>query len=382
MNEKKKLIMVLTMILAVVLTVIIGQFISTSKSHSIRKKVDSLYNGNETSIIYIGRKTCGYCQLFNPVIKSLSEKYQFDYHFIDRDKLTNKDLLKVLDIVGIDENNFGTPYLVIAKDGKKIVDQNGYTDEVGLFELLQEAGIIDKDETNPYVASDDNKVVKSFIEVFNSSSKRLVYIGRPTCTFCQKLSPILEEVAKGYNIDYYYINTDEIQSNELAAILLKLGRKTSTFGTPYLAIVQNGEKIGEQPGYVEKEGLIEFFEKNGLVIEKHLNPGEIVNYVFVAQKNDTLLDFISTYVVVLTNRRILLAQKRVLFGYFFIAVTPDLFNDLKVRTGIIWTKIYIDTAKEFIKLSKIQKSASDEIETAITEYMMEEKRKYGLRTVK
>ena len=110
------------------------------------------------------------------------------------------------------------------------------------------------------------------------------------------------------------------------------------------------------------------------VIEKHLNPGEIVNYVFVAQKNDTLLDFISTYVVVLTNRRILLAQKRVLFGYFFI--------DLKVRTGIIWAKIYIDTAKEFIKLSKIQKSASDEIETAITEYMMEEKRKYGLRTVK
>ena len=93
------------------------------------------------------------------------------------------------------------------------------------------------------------------------------------------------------------------------------------------------------------------------VVEKHLNPGEIVNYVFVA-------------------------QKRVLFGYFFIAVTPDLFNDLKVRTGIIWTKIYIDTAKEFIKLSKIQKSASDEIETAITEYMMEEKRKYGLRTVK
>ena len=44
MNEKKKLIMVLTMILAVVLTVIIGQFISTSKSHSIRKKVE--YKGN------------------------------------------------------------------------------------------------------------------------------------------------------------------------------------------------------------------------------------------------------------------------------------------------------------------------------------------------
>ena len=114
------------------------------------------------------------------------------------------------------------------------------------------------------------------------------------------------------------------------------------------------------------------------VIEKHLNPGEKANFVFVGQKTDSALDFISTYVVVLTDRRILLAQKRILFGYFFVAITPDLFNDLKVRSGIIWTKIYIDTAKELIKLSKIQKSATDIIETAITEYMMEEKKKYGL----
>ncbi len=118
------------------------------------------------------------------------------------------------------------------------------------------------------------------------------------------------------------------------------------------------------------------------IIEKHLNPGEEVNYVFVAQKTDTFFDFISTYVIALTDRRILLAQKRLLFGYLFTAVTPDLFNDLKVRTGIVWTKIYIDTAKEFIKLSKIQKSASDEIETSITEYMMREKKKYGVNSYK
>ena len=33
-----------------------------------------------------------------------------------------------------------------------------------------------------------------------------------------------------------------------------------------------------------------------------------------------------------------------------------------------------------VKLSKIQKSASDEIETSITEYMMREKKKYGLNS--
>lgn len=112
------------------------------------------------------------------------------------------------------------------------------------------------------------------------------------------------------------------------------------------------------------------------IIEKHLNPGEKANFVFVGQKTDSLFDIFSTNIVVLTDRRILLAQKRLLFGYFFAAITPDLFNDLKVHSGIIWTKIYIDTAKEFITLSKIQKSASDIIETAITEYMMKEKKKY------
>ena len=53
-----------------------------------------------------------------------------------------------------------------------------------------------------------------------------------------------------------------------------------------------------------------------------------------------------------------------------------MFNDLTVRTGIIWGKICIDTIKEVVVLSNISKVAVTEIETVITEYMMKEKRKY------
>lgn len=116
------------------------------------------------------------------------------------------------------------------------------------------------------------------------------------------------------------------------------------------------------------------------VIEKHLNPGETVQYAFIAQKNDNPLDIITSYAIVLTNKRILLGQKRLLFGYFFIAITPDMFNDLSIKMGLIWGKIYIDTVKEVVKLSNIQKDALDEIETNITEYMMEEKKKYVLNS--
>lgn len=115
------------------------------------------------------------------------------------------------------------------------------------------------------------------------------------------------------------------------------------------------------------------------VIEKHLNPNEEVLYVFLGQKNRSSLDFTNTNIIVLTNKRLLFATKRVVFGYFLTSVTPDMFNDLTVRQGMIWGRIIIDTIKEEIKLSNIDRNALDDIETHITEYMMEEKKKYGLR---
>ena len=112
------------------------------------------------------------------------------------------------------------------------------------------------------------------------------------------------------------------------------------------------------------------------VVEKYLNPGEEVRFAFPAQKGNSSIDIFSTFIVVLTNKRILLAQKRVLWGYTYLAITPDMFNDLTVSSGIIWGKLYIDTVKETVMLSNIAKGAMDDIETEITEYMMEEKKKY------
>lgn len=114
--------------------------------------------------------------------------------------------------------------------------------------------------------------------------------------------------------------------------------------------------------------------KNASVIERHLNPGEEVLYVFAAQKNDNPFDIVSTAVIALTNKRILIGRKRVVFGYFLDSITPDLFNDLKIKSGILWGKVYIDTLNELIVLSNIAVDALPEIETQISTYMMEMKK--------
>ena len=118
------------------------------------------------------------------------------------------------------------------------------------------------------------------------------------------------------------------------------------------------------------------------VIEKHLNPGEEVIYACVAQKNASVLEIFYTNVIVLTNKRILVATKRVLWGYFLVTITPDMFNDLTVRKGLIFGNVIIDTIKEKVVLSNIDSNALPEIETIITEYMMTEKKKYPLRNEK
>lgn len=113
------------------------------------------------------------------------------------------------------------------------------------------------------------------------------------------------------------------------------------------------------------------------VIERHLNPGETVQYAFACQKNIAFYDIFSTYVVALTDKRIMLAQKRLFFGYLFLTITPELYNDLTVRTGLLWGNINIDTVKETVHLSNISKDALPEIETQITEFMMQAKKEYS-----
>ena len=117
--------------------------------------------------------------------------------------------------------------------------------------------------------------------------------------------------------------------------------------------------------------------KHARVVEQHLNPGEEPVYTFAGQKNDDMLDVFSTCVVCLTNKRILIGQDHVLYGYSLNSITPDLYNDMQVFRGLLFGKITIDTIKEVVVITNLDKNCLPEVETAITEYMMEEKKKYG-----
>lgn len=104
-----------------------------------------------------------------------------------------------------------------------------------------------------------------------------------------------------------------------------------------------------------------------------INKDEEILYAFAAQKDPSAFNIFSTFVVVLTDKRIVLAQKRAI-GYFYYSITPDMFNDLTIKMGLIWGKAIIDTVKETVYLSNLSKGAIQELETVLSKYMIQKKR--------
>ena len=112
-------------------------------------------------------------------------------------------------------------------------------------------------------------------------------------------------------------------------------------------------------------------KRHSKVLLEHLHDDEVIRYAFYAQKNKSSLDVTSSGIIAVTNKRLVIARDRVVIGYFFDSITADMFNDLKVRSGIIWGKIIIDTVSELVILSNISKSALPEIEEEVTSAMLE-----------
>ena len=118
-------------------------------------------------------------------------------------------------------------------------------------------------------------------------------------------------------------------------------------------------------------------KKHARVIEDYLDSDEEVLFAFAGQKNEKMTEIFHSFAFALTNKRILLGQKRLIWGSFLNSITPDLYNDMQIYQGLLWGKITIDTVREKIVLSNLPKSGLDAIETTVSNFMTEMKKKYN-----
>ena len=120
--------------------------------------------------------------------------------------------------------------------------------------------------------------------------------------------------------------------------------------------------------------IAHFLKRHSKVATSIIDRDEKILYAFCGQKNDAYSVLFDTCVVVVTNKRLIIGQKRLIWGYQITTVTPELFNDLKIYSGLLFGKVEIDTVKETIFVSNLDKKSLDEIETNVTNIMLKQKR--------
>ena len=124
-------------------------------------------------------------------------------------------------------------------------------------------------------------------------------------------------------------------------------------------------------------GIYWRIKKHASIIDKNLFEGESVKFAFAAQNNTSHGTIFDTAILAVTNQRIIIAQKNIIVGYNLNTITPDLYNDMQIYSGIIWGMITIDTIKETIYFSNIAKSALPAIQKEITSFMIAAKKEYS-----
>lgn len=113
------------------------------------------------------------------------------------------------------------------------------------------------------------------------------------------------------------------------------------------------------------------------IIDENLFDDEVVKYAFAAQYNQSHGKLFDTAIIAITDKRIMIAQDYVLVGYELNSITPDLYNDMQIHSGLLWGMVTIDTVKETIHFTNISKKALPEIQKNITSNMMEAKAKFN-----
>lgn len=299
MDEKKKSFIVIAVIGALLFLLIIIGVIQRENQEKASDNKDQnqtniTYEGKYSTsyneafseegkkLLYIGSSSCSVCTRFSPYIKYLSEKYNFTYYYIDAAKIDTEELKSVLEKVGQDIDDFGTPYLAFLENGEKYDEIPGYVTESALFSQLQKNGIIDSDET--YVASDSSSsgssssddssyTSLSFIgydkykELYDRNEKFVVVLGQTGCGACSSFKPIINEIAKEKELTIYYVDMLKLEDDGAYKLMDSLSyfKDLESWGTPLTLVIENKEVIASLKGSNTKDTTIKFFEENNLI---------------------------------------------------------------------------------------------------------------------
>lgn len=253
---------------SLIVVLIIGLlFFATAESNKIKLvEFDDIYSLIQE---YNGEKSKDFLFLYNGDIdnniKDYSRHiksnnrvitYQVNLTDEEREKLSSDDIT-------IENNGY-----IVYVEGELMGFISNKLDDAKKDELVKKYlyGYIPVDERYYQVLS----TAEEYIKKFNSNEYTVAVFGASNCTFCTKYLPIVNEVAKKYNLSIYYFDRDTYDASEYEKVMdldytipgtcTQSGEETtlgSKFDKPLTVITKKGSLVGCIKGYVNEDTLVE-----------------------------------------------------------------------------------------------------------------------------
>lgn len=102
----------------------------------------SKYSEEEKSLVLIGRPTCHYCQIAEPILHNIAYKYNVDINYLNIDNFQNDDSQKLVSSDSSFSEGFGTPLLLVVGGGKIEGRVEGLTDTKHYISFMEKYGFI------------------------------------------------------------------------------------------------------------------------------------------------------------------------------------------------------------------------------------------------
>ena len=262
-NETLKMCIAGFVILALIALIPISAAIKSIAGKKIVDEFNTLFQSSTNEVVYLGRPTCSYCQMLEPIMQNLKEQYNINYTYINTDQLSESQLNRILAKLDIEPANFGTPYVGIVSNSKVVDAQPGYDHEGNMFQFFQKNGFISEDIKYPVNFID----YEEYIDLINSDEKVIIVVGRTGCSNCTKIMPYLKEIAEEYEIAINYIDTAYLTQEEDESFTTSLSYLNSDDfkGTPTLLVVKDKEVLKDVVGATTKENYIEVLTEQGFI---------------------------------------------------------------------------------------------------------------------
>lgn len=264
MNENKRLNIILFVITVFIIVLGVSNYKTMKNEKDLMKEFETIINSKTEQVVFLERPTCTYCQMTSPIIKSLSKRYNFKYLDINTDELKEANLSKILNKLGVDLEEFGTPYIAIVKNGKVVAEQPGYVEAIDMFNFFQSNGVIDKKvEYKEILNYIDFKEYKTIIA---SKKPQLVVMVQTGCGACTSAKPVLEELVEEYDIVINALNITDLsdENRDLLGSTLDY-LKEEEWGTPLLLVVKDNKVVDASNGFLDKDTYKIFLKSNNMI---------------------------------------------------------------------------------------------------------------------